>query len=86
MRIKTDRTKIRKKKELFGVRKKKCRFCVDAARNIDYKDYKGLEYFLKERGKIISGRVSGNCARHQRKLSEEIKKARFMALLPYVRI
>mgnify|MGYP001332699630 CR=1 FL=1 len=74
-----------KRKPALSMRRKFCRFCADKARQIDYKDMKTLETFIKERGKIVSSRVSGNCARHQRRVAEEIKKARFLALLPYTR-
>lgn len=66
-------------------RRKVCRFCRDKVRAIDYKDMKTLEAFVKERGKIVSARLSGNCAKHQRQVTEAIKKARFISLLPYVR-
>ena len=74
-----------KKKAGLVFKKRFCRFCADKARVIDYKDAKMLESFIKERGKIISSRYSGNCARHQRRVAEEIKKARFLALLPYTK-
>ena len=64
-------------------RRKVCRFCADAGLVIDYKEVKTLRYFVTERGKIIPRRISGNCAKHQRCLTEAIKRARFMALLPY---
>lgn len=67
------------------VRKKICRFCANKVKTIDYKDVKLLESFIKERGKMVSCRLSGNCAKHQRILAEAVKKARFMSLLPYVR-
>jgi len=73
--------KTAKKKGLF-TRKKICRFCVDKNRIIDYKDLRNLESFIKERGKIVSSRFSGNCLRHQRRLAEAIRRARFLALLP----
>ncbi|MCM8795131.1 MAG: 30S ribosomal protein S18 [Candidatus Omnitrophica bacterium] len=75
----------KKGKKGLGVRKKVCRFCTQKIKTIDYKDTKTLEVFLSERGKIISSRISGNCAKHQRRLSKEIKRARFLSLLPYVR-
>ena len=84
----SDRSKIKKplkKKDSFLLRKKVCRFCTDKTKVIDYKDYKQLEYFIKDRGKMIPSRVTGNCAKHQRRVAEELKKARFIALLPYVR-
>ena len=51
---------------------------------IDYKDVKSLRYFVTERGKIIPRRISGNCAKHQRKLTTAIKRSRHIALLPYI--
>jgi len=66
-------------------RKRFCRFCVDKVTSIDYKDTKRLENFITERGKIVSSRFSGNCAKHQRRIAEAIKKARFISLLPYTR-
>ena len=71
--------------DFIPARKKFCRFCVDKAETIDYKDMKKLEKFVTERYKIVSRKFSGTCAKHQRKLSNAIKLARYMALLPYVR-
>lgn len=67
------------------MRKKFCRFCANKTRVIDYKDLRLLDSFITEKGKIASTRPSGNCAKHQRRLVEAIKKARFLALAPYVR-
>ncbi len=64
-------------------RRRICRFCVDKAEYIDYKDTNRLKNYITERGKILPRRVSGNCAKHQRMLSEAIKKSRVVALLPY---
>jgi small subunit ribosomal protein S18 len=64
-------------------RRKVCKFCADSSLGIDYKDAKMLRYFTSERGKIIPRRISGNCAKHQRKLTVAIKQARNIALLPY---
>lgn len=72
-----------RKKRIYH-RRKVCRFCADSKLQIDYKDPKALRYFITERGKIIPKRISGTCARHQRKLSLAIKRARTIALLPYV--
>ena len=58
-------------------------FCVDKAEYIDYKDAAKLRKFVTERGKIMPRRMTGNCAKHQRQLSEAIKRARAIALLPY---
>ena len=64
-------------------RRKECSFCVDKIEYIDYKDINRLRRFVNERGKILPRRMSGNCAKHQRQLSEAIKRARAIALLPY---
>ena len=66
-------------------RKKVCRFCEDKTQTIDYKDVKKLQRFMTERGKILPRRVSGTCAKHQRALTVAIKRARIMALLPFVK-
>ncbi len=65
-------------------RKKYCRFCKERRDDIDYKDIDTLKDYITERGKILSSRITGTCAKHQRCLSRAIKRARFMALLPYV--
>ena len=65
-------------------RKKVCIFCQDRVTEIDYKDIAKLRKFTSERSKILPRRVSGNCALHQRQLTTAIKRARQMALLPYV--
>ncbi|MGI6151639.1 MAG: 30S ribosomal protein S18 [Christensenellales bacterium] len=65
-------------------RRKVCQFCVDKMDIIDYKDAARLRKFITERGKIMPRRMSGVCARHQRNLSVAIKRARVVALLPYV--
>jgi small subunit ribosomal protein S18 len=64
-------------------RRKVCAFCVDKIEYIDYKDVNRLRRFVNERGKITPRRMSGNCAKHQRQLSEAIKRARAIALMPY---
>lgn len=82
----TKTRRVSKKQDAhLPLRKRFCRFCADKVKAIDYKDVKRLEAFITERGKIISTRVSGNCAKHQRRVTEAIKKARFISLLPYVR-
>ena len=65
-------------------RKKVCAFCVDIAEHIDYKDVAKLRRYLSERAKIVPRRVTGTCARHQREMTIAIKRARHLALLPYV--
>ena len=64
-------------------RRKVCRFCIDKVDLIDYKDVKLLQNYIPERGKILPRRISGSCATHQRMLTEAIKRARNIALLPY---
>jgi len=65
-------------------RKKVCAFCVDRIYNIDYKDIPRLRRYISERAKIIPRRVTGTCAGHQRQLTLAVKRARHIALLPYV--
>ena len=65
-------------------RRKVCRFCVDKIDYIDYKDVRVLMMAIPERGKIQPRRLSGTCAKHQRKLTTAIKRARQLALIPYV--
>jgi len=64
-------------------KKKVCAFCVDKIEHVDYKDVGRLRKYVTERGKIIPRRISGNCAIHQRQLTVAIKRARYMALMPY---
>ncbi|MBU1998852.1 MAG: 30S ribosomal protein S18 [Candidatus Omnitrophota bacterium] len=73
----------KKKSKFFSYRKRVCRFCADRLKRIDFKDLKIMESFIKERGRMVSSRSSGTCAKHQRQLSQAIKHARFLALLPY---
>ena len=70
------------KKQYFR-RKRVCRFCVDKVDDINYKDSKMLSSFLSERGKITPRRISGVCTPHQKRLSEAIKQARNIALVPF---
>ncbi|MCX6338758.1 MAG: 30S ribosomal protein S18 [Candidatus Aureabacteria bacterium] len=65
-------------------RKKKCRFCMDKVTEIDYKDIGLLRKMITEKGKILPSRITGTCARHQRRIAIAIKRARFVALIPYV--
>jgi len=65
-------------------RRRSCRFCDNKEIYIDYKDEKKLQRFITEEGKIIPKRVTGTCARHQRELTIAIKRARHLALLPFV--
>ena len=65
-------------------RKKVCNFCVEKATSIDFKDSAKLRRYTSERGKILPRRTTGTCAAHQRQLTIAIKRARQIALLPYV--
>jgi small subunit ribosomal protein S18 len=67
-------------------RRKVCRFTADKSLVIDYKDPKLLKGFITERGKIVPRRISGNCAKKQRELAVAIKRARHLALLPYLAV
>ncbi|HIR52208.1 MAG TPA: 30S ribosomal protein S18 [Candidatus Onthovicinus excrementipullorum] len=64
-------------------RKRVCSFCVEKVENIDYKDTQRLRKYVSERSKILPRRVTGTCAFHQRELTQAIKRARHVALLPY---
>ena len=66
--------------------KRPCRFCSEKIDYIDYKDLERLGRYVTDRGKIIPSRLTGTCAWHQRVLTRAIKRARFMALLPYVTV
>jgi small subunit ribosomal protein S18 len=66
-----------------GRRKRVCRFCADKALRIDYKDPYSLRYFITDRGRIVPRRISGTCAKHQRRVSQAIKRARNVALMPF---
>jgi len=65
-------------------RKKHCQFCKDKVEHIDYKDAQLLRKYMTERGKIKPRRVTGVCTQHQHKLARAVKRAREMALVPYV--
>ena len=82
---KPHRRRDRKDDALSRARKKTCRFCEEKLTAIDYKDLRRLERLVSERGKILSRRITGTCAKHQRKVEDAIKKARFMALLPFLK-
>lgn len=65
-------------------KKRVCTFCAEKTNTIDYKDANKLKKYVSERGKILPRRVTGNCAKHQRKVTTAIKRARHIAILPYV--
>ena len=77
-----DRAQGGQRRSLFR-RRKVCKFCADKIDDINYKDVKLLHSFVAERGKIVPRRISGVCAPHQRRLTDAIKKARNIALLPF---
>jgi small subunit ribosomal protein S18 len=69
----------------FGFqRETRCRFCRDRVSEIDFKDVSTLQKLVTNQGKMFSKKRSGNCAKHQRQLKHAIKRARFMALMPYI--
>ena len=68
-----------------GMRRRKvCQFCADQDKKIDYKDAETLKKYITERGKILPRRITGTCAEHQRDLTIAVKRARHLALMPYV--
>lgn len=81
----TTQRRSRREKESQAMRKKRtCKFCDAKDMYIDYKDEKKLQRFITEQGKIIPKRITGTCAKHQRQLVTAIKRARHLALLPFV--
>ena len=75
--------KVPAKKFKKPAKKKVCSFCIDHAKEIDYKDVAKLKRYITEKGKILPRRQTGTCAEHQRALTVAIKRARNMALLPF---
>lgn len=78
----TDKAIATGKKQYFR-RKKVCRFCVEKIDDINYKDVRLLSSFVSEKGKIVPRRLTGVCSPHQRRLTEAVKQARNIALLPF---
>jgi small subunit ribosomal protein S18 len=78
-----DRKNFRERREKMVFRKRACRFCVNPDLKVDYKDGRALSPFITERGRIVPSRISNNCAYHQRKVNEAIKRARILAIVPY---
>ena len=75
----------RPKRGNTGVRRRKvCQFCADQDKKIDYKDAETLKKYITERGKILPRRITGTCSIHQREVTKAIKKARVVALMPYI--
>lgn len=67
-------------------RNKKCVFCKENAKEIDYKDIGKFRRFISGRGKILPSKLTGTCAKHQRMLTRAIKRARFIGLLPFIKV
>jgi small subunit ribosomal protein S18 len=67
-------------------RKKICKFCQEKIEEIDYKDIGRIRRYITPRGKIISSKQTGTCAKHQRQLAKAIKRARFVGFLPFVKV
>ncbi len=80
----TFRKKPKRKKRNKFREQAKCRFCRDKVQEIDYKDIGVLSKLTTQQGKIFSRKRSGNCARHQRSVKQAVKRARFLALMPFV--
>ncbi len=81
---KPERSEAPMRRRTVRRRKKVCVFCADKNAVIDYKDTNRLKKFVSERGKILPRRLTGTCAKHQRALTVAIKRARHIALMPYV--
>ena len=81
---KTERADAGTRRRPIRRRKKVCVFCADQNAVIDYKDVNRLKKFVSERGKILPRRITGTCAKHQRAITVAIKRARHIALMPYV--
>ncbi len=77
-------TAEKKVRRNFRRRKKVCAFCADKTLKIDYKEFSKLKRYVTEHAKIVPRRVSGACAFHQRKITIAIKRARYLAFIPYV--
>jgi small subunit ribosomal protein S18 len=75
----------RKKKEKKPGRKKPCKLCMDRIVAVDFKDERRVRKFITDRGKIAARRITGTCARHQRQLAIAVKRARHLALVPFVK-
>ena len=69
--------------EMTRSRKKICRFCENKIVRVDFKDERLLRRFTNERGKILPRRITGNCAGHQRKLTQAVKRSRHLAIMPF---
>lgn len=66
------------------VRRRPCQFCLNSQEYIDYKDQETLQNYINQHGKILSSRITGCCARHQRNLARAVKRSRLVAILPFI--
>lgn len=66
--------------------KKKCELCTEQIKHVDYKDVTLLRRFISTHGKLVTGKRSGNCAKHQRMVTRAVKRARFLALVPFAEL
>ncbi len=82
-RMNRSKDKGKRKKFQSSGRKKVCRFCVDKEMKIDFKDAKQLQMFITERGRILPRRFTGNCAKHQREVTNAVKRGRVLAFIPF---
>ncbi len=82
--LKISRMALKKIQISVFFKRKSCKFC-DSGKHPDYKDFEFLKKFITEQGKILPKRITGTSAKHQRRLALEIKRARYMALLPFVK-
>lgn len=72
-------------KKFFFRHRKKCKFCEEKMHFVDYKNVRLLDNYVTDRGKMLPRKLTGNCARHQRKVEDAVKNARVMALLPFAK-
>lgn len=79
-----NRERDRERDKDFKPRKQKCRFCREKIDVVDYKDVRSLQKLSTPQGKLLSRKRTGNCATHQRQVKAAVKRARFLALLPYI--
>ncbi|MBN1260642.1 MAG: 30S ribosomal protein S18 [Anaerolineae bacterium] len=80
----SERRRFQSSRRRFAPRRKVCEFCMDEVKYVDYKDVNKLQRYVSDRGKIRPRRQTGLCAKHQRRLAVAIKRARYIALLPFV--
>ncbi|MFH1562186.1 MAG: 30S ribosomal protein S18 [Nitrospirota bacterium] len=77
------KSKTKDNTEWTPKRRRRCYFCINKGKEIDYKDVDSIRRYISDRGKILHRRVTKSCAKHQRIISKTIKQARNIALLPY---